>query len=142
MKTLTKLFSLTLIPLAFLSCAEKQKRTWIDPPPGYESAKRSGKSIYYQVTDVQTGKKETLAIPVEQAPQNLVVEDTRAKKAGPDGNLAEATKADHAIETGKLPTPVASGAATVSYLRGIQEVEDLYQKQQFNEALIRIQPLV
>jgi tetratricopeptide (TPR) repeat protein len=134
-----------ILTLTVFACAEKQTRTWIDPPPGYESSKRpgQGKNLYYQIEDLQSGKRESFSIPVEQAPENLVLEDHRAKKSGPEGDTSEATQADRAIETGKLQAgPASSGAPTISYLRGIQEVEDLYQKQQFNEALIRIQPLI
>jgi hypothetical protein len=142
MNSKTKILSSLAVAATLFGCAEKQTRTWIDPPPGYESTRRSGKSLYYQIDDLQSGKRESIRIPVEQAPQNLVLEDHKAKKAGADGDLSEATKADHAIETGKLAATGQAGAPTISYLRGVQEVEDLYQKQQFNEALIRIQPLI
>lgn len=123
------------------ACAEKKTRIWIDPPIGYSGANPQGKNLYYKIEDAAGGKKESLSIPLNQLPQNLVVESP-TKREGDGGNVS-ATKADELFFQGKLPDNSGKRAApTVSYLRGIQEVEKLYQRAAYNEALIRLTPLL
>lgn len=122
-------------------CAEKKTRLWIDPPPGTDVADRATQKLYYQIEDVQGGKKESMAIPLQQMPENLVVQ----QKASPhsESELQLATEADRQISDGKLPDAAAKPLKpTVSYLRGLAEVEGLYQKRQFSEALVRLAPLI
>ena len=139
MHTFVKIGFIFVGLLAASACAERRTRLWIDPPRGYESA--ATRNIYYQVEDVQSGKKEALSIPVDQTPSDLVVEDHKAS-TGKDDAASEATSADRIIRDGKLPAAKPTAAVTISYLRGLQEVESLYGKHQFNEALVKIAPLV
>ena len=125
--------------LGSMGCAEKKTRIWIDPPIGYETGDKNPRNLYYQMEDTQSGKKESLAIPLDQMPENLVVEDQKKHKAGSSDQ--DVTKADQMITRGKLPDATAN-SPTLSYLRGLQEVEDLYQKAQFNEAIVKITPLI
>lgn len=118
------------------SCAEKKTRIWIEPPLGHESSAK--KKIYYQVEDIQSGKKENLMIPLEQTPENLIVEDRKIGKG--EAGLGTATQADRMISDGKLSDKKTT-SPTVSYLRGLQEVEDLFRKRAFSEALVKIAPL-
>jgi hypothetical protein len=122
-------------------CAERKTRLWIDPPPGMDVADRNTQKLYYQIEDSQAGKKESMAIPLQQMPENLVVE----QKAGPrtESELALATQADRQISEGKIPDAASKNSKpTVSYLRGLAEVEGLYQKRQYSEALVHLAPLI
>jgi len=122
--------------MAFLSgCAEKEMRVWIEPPQGYET-QQGPKNLLYRVEDVQSGKRETLSIPIAQAPQNIVVED-HEKKGADTG----ATKADHQLRGGALLKPAAE-APTLSYLKGVEEVEALYRRKKYGTALIKLAPLI
>lgn len=140
-RNLITLISCASALAAASGCAEKKTRLWIDPPPGMDVADRNSQKLYYQIEDAQGGKKESMAIPLQQLPENLVVQ----QKAGPhtDSDLALATQADKQISEGKLPDPSAkTSKPTVSYLRGLAEVEGLYQKRQYSEALVRLAPLI
>ncbi|MGZ3687703.1 MAG: hypothetical protein ACXVBW_05355, partial [Bdellovibrionota bacterium] len=95
-------------------CAERKTRIWIDPPIGYESS--TPKKLYYQVEDVSSGKRENLTIPLEQTPENLVVEQRKSAGSAPEGTQlasSEATKADREIRDGKLPDIKAASAPTI-----------------------------
>lgn len=126
---------------AGMGCAEKKARIWIEPPPGVQTSEKNPQKLYYQVEDIQTGKKENLIIPLNNLPENLVVQDNK-KPHDVELEFSKATDADRQISNGKLPSPKSSDKPTVSYLRGLAEVEDLYQKQKFSEALVRLAPLV
>jgi tetratricopeptide (TPR) repeat protein len=120
------------------ACADKEVRLWIEPPVGYRT--ESQRSLYYNIEDVQSGKKQSVAIPVNQLPENLVVEADQT--APEDENLAAATKADTLLGQTKPTAPLKEGAPTLSYLRGVRAVEDLYRQNQYEEALIKLAPLV
>lgn len=93
--------------------------------------------------DIQSGKKENLTIPLEQTPENLIVENHKPFSAkGSVSEMTLVTPADRQIREGKLPEGKADAAPTVSYLLGMEDVESLYQKQKYTEALVRINPLI
>ncbi len=121
-------------------CAEKKSRIWIDPPVGIEVTERNPQKIYYQIEDMQSGKKESLTIPLQQMPENLVVE--QKNKPAPESELALATRADKQISAGQILSAGATTTPTLSYLHGLAEVESMYQKKQYAEALVRIAPLL
>jgi tetratricopeptide (TPR) repeat protein len=135
------LFILSISSLLIGGCAEKKTRIWIEPPVGQEVSEKSGQKLYYQVEDIQTGKKENLIIPLRQVPENLTVHNKKNQQNG-DSELAMATKADQFISNGKISDPNVGNIPTVSYLRGLDEVEKLYQKKQYSESLIRLTPLI
>lgn len=137
-----KRIALTALALsvALSACAEKKTRLWIDPPIGTEASERSPNKLYYQIEDVQSGKRESVSIPLQQMPENLVVQQKATPKT--EDGLALATQADRQISDGKAAAPAKSGKPTVSYLRGLSEVEGFYQKRQFSEALVRLAPLI
>jgi len=122
-------------------CAEKKTRLWIEPPIGSEVSEKTSQKLYYQVEDVSSGKKENLIIPLRQIPENLIVQG-RKGKSGEEVDFAIATKADHQISEGKLPPGTNANNPSVSYLRGLAEVETLYQKKQYSEGLVRLGPLI
>lgn len=134
------IYAFPILLISTIGCASKKTRLWIDPPIGTEVSEQNSKKIYYQVEDIQGGKKESLAIPIQQMPENLVVE--QRGKHSMEREIALATKADQQISDGKLPNPETSPAPTVSYLRGLAEVEGLYQKRQYSEALVHLAPLI
>ncbi len=116
-------------------CAEKKTRLWIEPPPGYDPSERRAKKLYYQVEDIQSGKRENIMIPIEQTPDNLIVENHKSNSTPNESTIAGVTKADQQLKT--------SGARpTLSYLLGMQAVEGLYQNRKFTEALVQIAPLI
>lgn len=135
-----KQYLIPILLLTTMGCAAKKTRLWIEPPIGTEATERNPQKLYYQVEDVQAGKKESLAIPLQQMPENLVVE--QRGKSSSESEIALATKADRQISDGKLPDANTSSAPTVSYLRGLSEVEAMYQKRQYSEALVHLAPLI
>lgn len=130
-----------LLLLSLSSCAEKKTRVWIDPPLGLETGSGNSQKLYYQIEDVQAGKKENLIIPLRQTPHNLVVEEKK-KNSEEDATLSLVTQADKQIQDGKLAFGQKVGAPTVSYLRGLAEVEGLYKNKKYSEALVKIGPLI
>jgi hypothetical protein len=133
---------ITVSLLAGLGCVEKKSRLWIDPPPGFEDSEKNSQKLYYQVEDMQSGKKENLIIPLSHMPENLVVSADGKEAFKSDAQLASATKADRMISDGKLADSQNVETPTLSYLKGLTEVEDLHQKRQFTEALVRVAPLI
>lgn len=122
------------VTLVASGCAENRKKIWIDPPIGYEHSSASAKKLYYQVEDVQTGKRENLTIPMEQTPENLVIEGAKDTSDRSE-QVATATKADQLLlSPGSKPK--------ISYLRGLQDVETLFKKKEYSEALIHLAPLI
>lgn len=119
------------------ACAQNERRVWIEPPIGYETeAKRS---LYYRVDEVNSGRAESLAIPIHQLPENLVVEQSSAGSTSP--RSAGITKADEQILS-SLPTSDKTPKPTVSYLLGIENVKQLFNQQKFSQALIELAPLL
>jgi tetratricopeptide (TPR) repeat protein len=123
---------------SLLGCADKEVRLWIEPPAGFRA--ETQRNLYYRTEDVQSGKKESVAIPINQLPENLVVEAPTPKDL--TSSPAAATKADALISGSSKTSPRKEGSPAVSYLRGLRSVEDLYQKKQFEEALIQLAPLL
>lgn len=115
-----------------MACADKPVKLVIDPPAGSES-KSAQSHVLYQTQDAATGKTETVTIPVGQLPQRLLIEEKSQKS---DAAIPSATLADQrfAGESGKT--------LSVSYLKGIEKVEKLYQNQKYQDALISLAPLV
>lgn len=138
-----KIILLGSLALAATSCAEKKTRIWIEPPPGYDVTEKNSRKLYYTTEDIHTGKKENMIIPIDQASENLVVEN-RQKSSEKDDSFSTVTKADDQLVNGGAPAAGSLNLAppTISYLRGLKDIEDLYQKQQFTEALVRITPLI
>lgn len=133
--------SFAVIAILICACAQKKARLWIEPPVGHSGTNSSSRNIFYRVEDAHTGKKESLYIPLNQPPQNLVVE-TNNKGGEGEENIA-VTKADEFLHQGKLPEAQDKKLPpTLSYLRGIQEVERLFAGEQHNEALVRLTPLL
>ncbi len=140
--TLLKLSLLSI--LAFIACAEKKTRVWIDTPMGMDAEKLNSKNLSYHVEDVNQGKKENLTIPVNQIPDQLVVQ-TRKKSSTSgqeDGDLAVITQADQQIRDGKLTSVSPDGAPKISYLRVVSDIESLYLKKHYSEALVKLAPLI
>ncbi len=130
--------------ISWVGCAEKKTRLWIEPPVGSDSDKTHSQKLFYQVEDVHGGKKESLMIPIQQTPDNLTLEENKGEnKTHPgDSEVSLATRADQQIRDGKLSITHKTGAPTVSYLRGLSEVEALYQKKMYTESLIKLAPLI
>jgi tetratricopeptide (TPR) repeat protein len=144
MKKQNPLFTLTLsLPLCALatSCAETKSRLWIEPPVG--SISNTPRELTYQVEN-SNGTKENLVIPIKQLPDYLVIEDRKkGNKSDPGTDHASATQADQQIHGGKLAAAAKKkNAPTISYLRGLAEVEGLYHQQHYAEALVKLAPLV
>lgn len=137
----------SLIALFVLTaCADKPTRVWIEAPPGYApSAAAPTKKIYYQVEDIQSGKKESLAIPVDSLSSNIVVQGPAEKPSPTESAGAAATKADRVVNEGKLP-PVAKtdsvSAPKLSYLKGLRELEKMYERREYADALVKLTPLL
>ncbi len=129
----------TITMVFIVSCSGKKTRMWITPPYS-ASEKDLARNINFQVEDVQTGKKESLTIPLHHSPETLVVENMQ-KKDPNDKDLA-VTFADRIISEGKVKSSDQKGPLSLSYLNGTAEVEDLYTKEKYSEALIRLAPLV
>lgn len=130
------LLTLTALLPLLAHCAEPRSRVWIEPPIGY--AAQIPKKLYYKV-EGGDGNKETLAIPLTQLPQDLVVEGVSKIAKGELG--PNATRADQLFSQGKV-SDAKPTAPTLSYFRGVQAVERLHAAGQFSEALIRLTPLL
>lgn len=145
MKPKSQITAERIIPILLVSilcgCAGKKTRLWIDPPVGTEMSDRGSQKLYYQIEDAQLGKKESLSIPIQNLPENLVVEQ-RGKGSPSEAEIGLATKADRQISAGQLPESEKPAAPTLSYLRGLSEVEAKYQKRLYSEALIHLAPLL
>lgn len=132
-------FSIAIVLVLLVGCAERKARLWIDPPLGYDPGK-SPRNLVYKVEDIESGKRESVMIPVTQVPKNLVLEG--GPKSSSSSELEAATKADQYIRDGKLPSADKAGRASVSYLKGLEQVQNLYAQKSFHEALITLAPLL
>lgn len=117
----------------------EQKRVWIKPPNGWENSQARYQKIYYQVDDAKTGKRERIMIPLNETPEQLVISDPKMQDASLS-NQVLATEADQVLKQASAQDPAAR--AQVSYLAGIQKVEDLYRQGDYSKALIHIAPLI
>jgi hypothetical protein len=126
--------------LLLTGCAQKQTRIWIEPPLGARSVQAQG--IVYTMEDTTgTGGRRSMVIPVGQIPEKFVIDDLKTRAEG-ESELASATKADKQIQDGKLSVGTKPEMLTISYLRGLSDVEGLYQKKLYSEALVKLAPLI
>lgn len=120
--------------LIIAACAEQPVKLVIDPPASL--GKEEQQNISYSMDDSSTGKKETVSIPVSQVPQKLVIEQP---KGSTGDSLPKATLADEKF------APMKDGEKTspsVSYLKGTERVQRMYQGKKYQDALINLAPLI
>ncbi len=131
----TQILKYTLFLSVLAACADQPVKVVIDPPTSLGDP--SEQNIQYGMEDSVTGKKETVSIPVPQIPQRLVIQQPKSV-AGE--SMDKATLADDNFATpakGKKKV-----APSVSYLKGTEKVQRLYQGKKYEDALIQLAPLI
>jgi tetratricopeptide (TPR) repeat protein len=115
------------------ACVEKPIKLVIDPPAGAGSES----NITYESEDRTSGKNEKLVIPVAQIPKKLVIDQKNSVgESMPSPTLADG-KFISELDQGNGKKP-----PSVSYLKGLEEVESLYRSAKFQDALIQLAPLI
>jgi len=107
--------TIILLCLTVVGCAEKKTRVWIDPPLGIDS-------------DLPQKRNTS-----QNAPSKYQKDETM---------FAQVTHADRQIFEENYAANKKAGVPTISYFRSLAEVEGLYQKKSYSEALVKLAPLL
>jgi tetratricopeptide (TPR) repeat protein len=135
-KTMVTKFSLAGFLLLASACVEKPVKLVIDPPV-QGGGGNEDQNLTYETQDRLTGKSEKVTIPVPQMPQRLVVDQSFKK---PGDQIPSATLADNNFAD--ATTPDDKDNPKISYLKGIESVENLYRGEKYHDALINLAPLI
>lgn len=143
----------TLCSLSF-ACSTSERKLYIHPPDG-TTVRSTDSPVTLEVKNSKSGETRKLSLPIQHSPEVLKVIGSDISRSHEAATAADEDFLPAVGDQEGIGLKTANSAPTepgvwrqtnaperLSYLRGIELVNELYAKKRYSDALTRLAPLI